>query len=330
MGLYMPKRNLYLSDDDVELWDELPKGERGRILRDLLLERKSKALLSKPSGNIILSQKEKDRENIILEIDISTKKYHNYKKEIREIEDMIVNYNMKRTQKKEEMLRIKQVIESLESDYNENIGALFLSGLWDEIYSVAKARIGEVYNHPVYQEEGFEWEFRIKSVKNGKIEVETLDREEKSSSFITRSTTEKVEQKLEDNWHGDLLIRIKSGNLLGDYGVECAIVILSTKMRYENESILYDVPYTAQVSKQFSKMSVEECILWMNKEVEKVQNGGGGTGWARSASYGALQKRFFGLDIDTSSFINISDAGDFGMSFKKKIQLLDDKIIQID
>ena len=96
----MPKRNLYLSDDDVELWDELPKGERGRILRDLLLERKSKALLSKPSGNIILSQKEKDRENIILEIDISTKKYHNYKKEIREIEDMIVNYNMKRTQKK--------------------------------------------------------------------------------------------------------------------------------------------------------------------------------------------------------------------------------------
>ena len=34
-------------------------------------------------------------------------KYHNYKKEIREIEDMIVNYNMKRTQKKEEMLRIK-------------------------------------------------------------------------------------------------------------------------------------------------------------------------------------------------------------------------------
>ena len=165
---------------------------------------------------------------------------------------------------------------------------------------------------------------------NGKIEVERLDGDEKCSSFITRSTAEFVEQKLEDNWHGDLLIRIKSGTLTGDYGVECAIVLLSTKMRYENDSILFDVPNIAKYSKDFSKMSIEECIIAMNNEVRKIQNGGGGVGHARNAYYAALRERFLAYDIDTSSFINFAHHSHLAMSFRKKIQLLGDKIIQID
>ena len=77
-------------------------------------------------------------------------------------------------------------------------------------------------------------------------------------------------------------------------------------------------------------MSLDECILRMNKEVEKVQNGGGGAGYARMAYYAALRERFHSFEIDTSSFINIGDHGHMTMSFAKKIQLLEDKIIQID
>jgi hypothetical protein len=84
-----------------------------------------------------------------------------------------------------------------------------------------------------------------------------------------------------------------------------------------------------QANNMFSQMSLDECILYMNKEVEKVQNGGGGTGWARNAYYAALKERFQGFEIDTSSFI-IDVHGHITMSFAKKIHLLEGKIIQID
>ena len=94
----MPKRNLYLSDDDVELWDELPKGERGRILRDLLLERKSKEILSKSSENMVISQKEKNRNELLEQINSYTKDLQKYQKDLKEIEQKIGYHNMKKTQ----------------------------------------------------------------------------------------------------------------------------------------------------------------------------------------------------------------------------------------
>lgn len=327
LGLYMPKRNLYLSDDDVELWDELPKGERGRILRDLLLERKSKEILSKSSENMVISQKEKNRNELLQQINSYTKDLQKYEKDLKEIEQKMSYHNMKKTQTQNAILDVKNRIKSLQFDYNENIGSLFLPELWDEIYSAAKNRVGEVFNHPAHKEKM--WAFRIKTVKNGKIEIERLDKEEKYSSYITRNTTNQIEQKLEDNWHGDAQIQIKSGALLGDYGVECSIVKLSEKMKYKNESILYQVPFFAQYSKSLSKSSIEECISMMNREVEKIQNGGGGAGSARGAFYAALKDRFLALGFDSSSFISNED-GHTAMSFQNKIKLIDGKIIQID
>ena len=147
LGLYMPKRNLYLSDDDVELWDELPKGERGRILRDLLLERKSKEILSKSSENMVISQKEKNRNELLEQINSYTKDLQKYQKDLKEIEQKIGYHNMKKTQTQNAILDTEDRIKSLQYEYNENIGSLFLPGLWDEIYSAAKSRVGEVFNH---------------------------------------------------------------------------------------------------------------------------------------------------------------------------------------
>ena len=115
----MPKRNLYLSDDDVDLWDELPKGERGRILRDLLLERKSKAMLSKSTENIIISDKEKERNKILQQIYVLEKQYRNYRDGLKAVEEKINKYDVEHLMIKSNMLDCQREIDSLKLDYNE-------------------------------------------------------------------------------------------------------------------------------------------------------------------------------------------------------------------
>ena len=325
----MPKRNLYLSDDDVDLWDELPKGERGRILRDLLLERKSKAMLSKSTENIIISDKEKERNKILQQIYELEKKYRNYRDGLKAVEEKINKYDIEHLMIKSNMLDCQREIDSLKLDYNEKIGPLFLSGLWDEIYSAANGMIGEVFNHPLHKEKM--WAFRIKSVKNGKIEVERLDMDKKTSSFITRNIAEQVEQKLEDNWDGNQLIRIKSGNLLGDYGVECTIVMLSTKMKHEKESILYEVPSSTmmETEKGFKPNEYREKVAdyTIDDCIEAVNRGVGNYGWvpARGRFNQALREKFNEFNYDCSDFLRPD-----GMSFAKKIRIEGDKIVQFE
>ena len=256
----MPKRNIYLSDDDIELWDSLPKGQRGRMLRDFLLDRKIKDVEAFTGMSPILavenmSEIEREREKSRSEIlsieekqlylrtkrnkilnNIETKKSLLYIKE-RELEDVDT-----------ENSALEEQYHALIHNYEKNfvgysdIDNLVLSkDVWENIYVEAKKKKGEIFTYPPKPKNG--WIFKIKNVKNGKIEIERLDHSSgPSSSIITIRTIEKIVNKFnqEAEWYGQADAKIKSGSsFIGDHSIESAIVLLYRRMEYQGESIVF-------------------------------------------------------------------------------------------
>lgn len=253
----MPKRNIYLSDDDIELWDSLPKGQRGRILRDFLLERKIKLdfdeIAHRDKSNMSdIEMKRADTRKRILENEHRFLLLGREKKKIlNSIERVKKSIDVREKEFDDiskEMENVEQSHQALVAEYNENFGgdswnegSLVISReLWDEIYIEAKKRTGEIFTYPPKRRKG--WIFKIKSVKNKKIEIERLDHSSgPSSTIITLTRIEEIVEKFNRNadWQGESEARIKSGLFVGDHSMESAIVLLYHRMKYDGEWILF-------------------------------------------------------------------------------------------
>ena len=253
----MPKRNIYLSDDDIELWDSLPKGQRGTILRDFLLERKIKSdfdlIAHRDTHNMSdIEMKRADTRKRILD---NEHRFLLLSREKRKILNSIERLKNSVDVKTKDSAKISVEMEELEeshaalvAEYNENFGGnswnegslVSSKELWDEIYIKAKVRTGEIFTYPPKRRKG--WIFKIKSVKNKKIEIERLDHPSgPTSTIITLTRIEEIIEKFNRNadWQGESEARIKSGLITGDHSMESAIVLLYDKMKYDEEWILF-------------------------------------------------------------------------------------------
>jgi hypothetical protein len=250
----MPKRNIYLSDDDIELWDSLPKGQRGRMLRDFLLDRKIKSMDIAHYPVVNMSDAERKRENIRVNILDLEKNIIMLKMEKASIIKNIKSKERVVKQKKTALDSINDEINVLnkkytilENEYEEIFGSfsednlVIPSDAWNHIYLEAKKNKGAIFTYLPKPEK--EWIFKIKNVKNGKVEIERLDHSSgPSSSIITLRLIEEIVEKFnrEAEWYGVADARIKSGSsFIGDHSIESAIVFLYRRMKYDGEWIIF-------------------------------------------------------------------------------------------
>ena len=255
----MPKRNIYLSDDDIELWDSLPKGQRGRMLRDFLLDRKLKEVEAitgaghSPVEN--MSEIEKEREEIRHKIILLEEKQLTLNKErdkifknikskeysLHKLNNQLSKLDKDYSDLEEQEQAIIQKYEEKFGTYSDTDNLVITEDVWGHIIVEAKKKVGEIFTYPPKPENGLF--FKIKSVKNGKIEVERLDHSSgPSSSIITFRIIQEIIDKFnrEAVWEGQAEARIKSGlSFLSDHSIEAAIVLLYRRMEYQGEWIIF-------------------------------------------------------------------------------------------
>ncbi|MBT4475254.1 MAG: hypothetical protein HOC68_02940, partial [Euryarchaeota archaeon] len=147
----MPKRNVYFSETDVTIWDNLPDGGKSQLLRDFLLEQQQSL------NRLNITVREKERESLRYQIIASEAESMQLHKQRQEVEERLKYLNDK----------LAMMIEEFESkfgawDHDENL--LIAADIWDVIYSEAEARVGAIFTSP-----SGDSQYRIQDAKKGKI-----------------------------------------------------------------------------------------------------------------------------------------------------------------
>ena len=89
MGSYMPKRNIYLNERDVETWDTLPSGERSKLLQNVLNNYQEHNFRREDGENEKLYQKMYIYENQLQEARLIFQKYWEYEVKFEECETRV-------------------------------------------------------------------------------------------------------------------------------------------------------------------------------------------------------------------------------------------------
>lgn len=215
----MPKRNVYFSETDVTIWDNLPDGGKSQLLRDFLLEQQ----LGLHRLNI--TDREKERESLRYQIIASEAESVQLNKQRQEVEVRLKYLND----------NLAMMIEEFESkfgawDHDENL--LIAADIWDVIYSEAEARVGAIFTSP-----SGDSQYRIQDAKKGKIMIERMDTPSPKPSTFTSRTIEKAVERLNRDGDGE---KLALGRFMPVLAQECAAVFLHPSIRYEGNWLIFD------------------------------------------------------------------------------------------
>lgn len=218
----MPKRNVYFSDDDVKLWDNLPEGMRSRLLRDFLIEHEN----IRSSG---LTREDRRRE-------LLRGRIRRHRDEVRRMEDKSDEYGYLAEGAREEALELEEAFEEEFGFYpaaldihNETEEVSF--DLWDTILAQAEHY---ALNETIFTSPSGRNRYRIQGVKKGKIMVERMDTNSKKPSTFTVRTIEKAVERLKQAGGG----KIRRGHFMPVIAQECAAVELHPSLRYEEDWLI--------------------------------------------------------------------------------------------
>lgn len=215
----MPKRNVYFSETDVTIWDNLPDGGKSQLLRDFLLEQQQSL------NRLNITVREKERESLryqIIASEAESMQLHKQRQEV-EVRLKYLNHNL------------AKMIEEFESkfgawDHDENL--LVAADIWDVIYSEAEARVGAIFNSP-----SGDSQYRIQDAKKGKIMIERMDTPSPKPSTFTSRTIEKAVERLNRDGDGE---KLALGQFMPVLAQECAAVFLHPSIRYEGNWLIFD------------------------------------------------------------------------------------------
>ena len=214
----MPKRNVYFSNDDVEIWDNLPDGMRSQLLRNLLIEFENNRLSE-------LTDREKEREHLRMRVMRLKNEVYSLEQRSDELADRAI-YVL------EELGKTQIEYEEKFDAWNEDENLLLFEDIWDTIYSEAESRIGAIFTSPSGSNQ-----YRIQGVKKGKVMVERMDTPSPKPSTFTSRTIEKAVERLNRYGDGE---RIERGRFMPVLAQECAAVFLHPSMRYEGNWLVFD------------------------------------------------------------------------------------------
>jgi len=213
----MPKRNVYFSNDDVEIWDKLPDGMRSQLLRDFLIEFENNRFSE-------LTDQEKEREHL--------------RGRAMRLENELVKLDKDEEELFTRATYVKAEITQTITEYEGKFGAwsednLLLAGdIWDTIYSEAESRIGVIFTSPSGSSR-----YRIQEAKKGKVMVERMDTPSPKPSTFTSRTIEKAVERLNQYGDGE---RIERGRFMPVLAQECAAVFLHPSMSYQGNWLVYE------------------------------------------------------------------------------------------
>jgi len=215
----MPKRNVYFSETDVTIWDNLPDGGKSQLLRDFLLEQQQSL------NRLNITVREKERESLRYQIIASEAESMQLHKQRQEVEERLKYLNDK----------LAMMIEEFESkfgawDHDENL--LIAADIWDVIYSEAEARVGAIFTSP-----SGDSQYRIQDAKKGKIMIERMDTPSPKPSTFTSRTIEKAVERLNQDGNGE---KLALGLFMPVLAQECAAVFLHPSIRYEGNWLVFD------------------------------------------------------------------------------------------
>ncbi len=215
----MPKRNVYFSETDVTIWDNLPDGGKSQLLRDFLLEQQQSL------NRLNISVREKERESLRYQIISSEAESMQLHKQRQEVEERLKYLND----------NLAKMIEEFESkfgawDHDENL--LIAADIWDVIYSEAEARVGAIFTSP-----SGDSQYRIQDAKKGKIMIERMDTPSPKPSTFTSRTIEKAVERLNRDGDGE---KLALGQFMPVLAQECAAVFLHPSIRYEGNWLIFD------------------------------------------------------------------------------------------
>ncbi len=215
----MPKRNVYFSETDVTIWDNLPDGGKSQLLRDFLLEQQQGL------HRLNITDREKERESLRYRIITSEAESMQLLKQRQEVE-MRLKYLDN---------RLEEIMEEFESkfgawDHDENL--LIAADIWDVIYSEAEARVGAIFTSP-----SGDSQYRIQDAKKGKIMIERMDTPSPKPSTFTSRTIEKAVERLNRDGDGE---KLALGQFMPVLAQECAAVFLHPSIRYEGNWLVFD------------------------------------------------------------------------------------------
>jgi len=215
----MPKRNVYFSETDVKIWDNLPDGGKSQLLRDFLLEQQQSL------NRLNITVREKERESLRYQIIASEAESMQLHKQRQEVEQRLKYLND----------NLAKMIEEFESkfgawDHDENL--LIAADIWDVIYSEAEARVGAIFTSP-----SGDSQYRIQDAKKGKIMIERMDTPSPKPSTFTSRTIEKAVERLNRDGDGE---KLALGQFMPVLAQECAAVFLHPSIRYEGNWLIFD------------------------------------------------------------------------------------------
>ena len=215
----MPKRNVYFSETDVTIWDNLPDGGKSQLLRDFLLEQQQSL------NRLNVTVREKERESLRYQIIASEAESMQLHKQRQEVEERLKYLND----------NLAKMIEEFESkfgawDHDENL--LIAADIWDVIYSEAEARVGAIFTSP-----SGDSQYRIQDAKKGKIMIERMDTPSPKPSTFTSRTIEKAVERLNRDGDGE---KLALGQFMPVLAQECAAVFLHPSIRYEGNWLIFD------------------------------------------------------------------------------------------
>ena len=196
----MPKRNVYFSNDDVEIWDNLPDGMRSQLLRNLLIEFENNRLSE-------LTDREKEREHLRMRVMRLKNEVYSLEQRSDELADRAI-YVL------EELGKTQIEYEEKFDAWNEDENLLLFEDIWDTIYSEAESRIGAIFTSPSGSNQ-----YRIQGAKKGKVMVERMDTPSPKPSTFTSRTIEMAVERLNRYGDGE---RIERGRFMPVLAQKCA------------------------------------------------------------------------------------------------------------
>ena len=215
----MPKRNVYFSEADVEIWDNLPDGSKSQLLRDFLLEHHEG--ISREN----LTDREKEREFLRHQILVN-------QKELNYVNEHYLEYEEKSMYLTDRVYDLHKEFESKFGAWSPDENLLIAADIWDVIYSEAEARVGAIFTSP-----SGDSQYRIQDAKKGKIMIERMDTPSPKPSTFTSLTIEKAVERLNRDGDGE---KLALGQFMPVLAQECAAVFLHPNIRYEGNWLVFD------------------------------------------------------------------------------------------
>lgn len=226
-----PKRNIYLDEEDVRIWDKLPSGRRSELLRQLLVDSEVTLEINEEiPEEWILRHKlgEADR----LESHAESRHYF-WECIFSDMTGRMDDLEDELREKYPDSIHFKKDWEAAEKTNLDTMS----SEMWDVIVSQAE---GYLQTDKVFSSPSTANKYRIARVKNGKISVDLIDSDWTKPTTFTQMTFAAALSRLIHSGGN----RIRAKDFMASFSQICAVVNLHPRLEFNEADNQLWVVYT--------------------------------------------------------------------------------------